>query len=86
LLVSTIQAVAAGFAETRGLRCMSGAPFPLTPETTVIPLPGGDFETGGKVPQGWAVGGGRIVVGNDAPQGRAYCRLEARRGASRCLS
>ena len=28
-----------------------------------------------------ALGGGKIVVGSDAPQGTAYCRLEGRKGA-----
>jgi hypothetical protein len=81
LPVGTIPAVAAGPAETRGLRSMSATPFPLPPTATVIPLPGGDFEGGGKVRQGWALGGCKIVTGDDAPQGKAYCRLEARKGS-----
>jgi hypothetical protein len=71
LLTSRIPAVAAGAADTRGLRCVSRAPFSVPQGTTVIPLPGGDFETGGKAPQGWSLGGGKILFGSDAPQGKS---------------
>ena len=67
--------------EIRGLRCVSGSAFAAPPGTVGIPLAGGDFESAGKALQGWAIGGGKIVAGDDAPQGKAYCRLEARKGA-----
>jgi hypothetical protein len=70
-------AVAAELAETRGLQWVSDHPFPAPEGTSRIPIPGGDFETEGKVPPGWDVQGGRIVTAEDAPQGRAYCRIKA---------
>lgn len=66
--------------EHRGLRCSSSADFPVPVEARIIPLPGGDFETGGKTPSGWGLGGGRVLVADDAPQGRAYGRVPVRQG------
>jgi hypothetical protein len=42
--------------------------------TSLVPLAGGDFETVGKTPAGWALGGGHIVTADDAS-----CTQPARR-------
>ena len=60
-----------------GLRAISGEAFPAPAETKAIPVPGGDFETAGEPPPGWTFGNAQVVVADDAPQGKAYCRLEA---------
>jgi len=66
--------------EQRGLRCVSRSYFPTPEGTQAIPLPGGDFETEGKLPAGWAIGRGEVVTAPDAPQGKSYCRIPARTG------
>ena len=53
--------------EKPGLRCIGSAYFPVPDGAVTVPLPGGDFETDGKVPAGWALGGGQIVTADDAP-------------------
>jgi len=81
LLPQVVPAEAAISAATRELRCLSNTPFPVPVGTTAIPVPQGDFESALKVPPGWGIWGGRIVVGDDAPQGKAYCRLKAQKGS-----
>ncbi len=77
---SMAQANPTGSGDIRGLRCITSAPIPAPPKTTAIAIPGGDFETGGKTPPGWAIGSGKIVLAADAPQGKAYCRIKAGKG------
>jgi hypothetical protein len=60
--------------QRRGLLCISDASLPVPAGAQLIPLAGGDFETDGKVPPGWGIGG-TIVAADDAPQGKAYCRI-----------
>ena len=66
--------------EKPGLRCVGRAYFPVPDGAVPVPLPGGDFETDGKVPAGWALGGGQIVTADDAPQGKCYYQFPARKG------
>jgi hypothetical protein len=40
-----------------------------------------DFETDGKFPTGWSQGNGEVVVAADAPQGRTYFRMKAKKSA-----
>ena len=47
---------------TARVASMSDKPFPVPAGTTAIPVPRGDFETARKVPPGWGIWGGRIVV------------------------
>ena len=68
--------------EVRGIRCISSNAFPVPMGTKVVPMPGGDFETDGKFPPGWSQGNGEIVVGDDAPQGKAYFRMKAKTNAA----
>ena len=63
--------------EVRGLRCISDQPFPVPAGSEIIPVPGGDFETGGRMPDGWEGDKGKVVVASDAPQGKAYFQMEA---------
>jgi hypothetical protein len=74
---SAAHAIAASADDILGLRCVTSAPIPAPPGTTAIPLPGGDFEGGAKLPSGWSIGSGKIVLADDAPQGKAYCRIDA---------
>jgi hypothetical protein len=70
----------AGSADVHGLCAMSSKPFPRPAGSVEIPLPGGDFETGGKLPPRWTADVGKVVVADDAPQGKAYFRMEIRQG------
>jgi len=63
-----------------GLRRIGDKPFPVPPEAKVIPLPGGNFETDGKMPAGWQAEKGRIVTAADAPEGKAYFQMEVVNG------
>lgn len=67
--------------EKPGLRCVGSAYFPVPEGTTSVPLPGGDFETDGKVPPRWVVGGGHVIAAADAPQGKHYVQFPARKGS-----
>ena len=66
--------------QRRGLRCISTSGFPVPADARIVPLPGADFETDGKTPPGWGIGGGTVVVADDAPQGKAYGRIPVRQG------
>jgi len=66
--------------ERRGLRCLSVADFPAPADAKAVPLPGADFETGGKTPPGWGLGGGQVLAAGDAPQGQAYAHVPVRQG------
>ncbi len=70
--------------DRHGLRCISRSDFPVPADAKVVPLPAADFETGGKTPPGWGLGGGQIVVADDAPQGKVFgaCSLLTCRSAS----
>ena len=73
------EAGALGPEDRSGLRCISSKPFP-TPEGSKVMMEI-DFETDGKVPPGWSQGNGEVVVAADAPQGRAYFRMKAKKNA-----
>jgi hypothetical protein len=70
----------AGAAQRRGLLSIGDSELPAPADAQVIPLPGADFEGDGKSPPGWGIGAGEIVAADDAPQGRAYCRIPLRQG------
>ena len=40
-----------------------------------------DFESDGKLPAGWTQGNGEVVTAKDAPQGKAYFRMKAKKNA-----
>lgn len=73
------RAEAPGLEDRAGLRRMSSKSFPV-PEGDKI-LAESDFETDGKIPPGWSQGNGEVVVAGDAPQGKAYFRMKAKRNA-----
>jgi hypothetical protein len=62
-----------------GLRCISSKAFPV-PEGAKV-LAECDFETDGKLSQGWSQGNGAVVTAADAPQGKAYFRMKAKKNA-----
>ena len=66
--------------EVKGLRCISDHPFPAPAGSEAVPIPGGDFGTDGKVPEGWQGDKGKVVVSPDAPNGKAYYEIEAVNG------
>ena len=66
--------------ERKGLRRISDKPFPVPSGAEGIPLPGGNFETDGKMPSGWQAEKGKIVTAADAPEGRAYFQMEVVNG------
>lgn len=81
LWIQAVQAEPGIPVTTREMRCLSNKPFPAPVGTTAIRVPQGDFEaSASKVPPDWGVWGGKIVEAADAPQGKAYCRLKARKG------
>ena len=79
---SALGAAAAPVEKTREARLLSDKPLPIPKGTVAIPLAGGDFETGGKAPAGWDLRNAQIIASADAPQGKAYCRIEAKKGGS----
>ena len=64
------------------MRCISAKPFPVPNGSEIIAIPGGDFETDGKIPTGWDAQKGQVVAANDAPQGKAYYKIEAIAGTT----
>jgi len=66
--------------ERRGLLCIRVTDVPVPADAKAVPLPGADFETGGKTPSGWGLGSGQVLVADAAPQGRAYARIPVRQG------
>jgi hypothetical protein len=72
----TASANSSGDEERKGILCLSSRPFAVPAGSETIPMPGGDFETAGSMPPGWASEKGRVVVAADAPQGRAYYQME----------
>ena len=82
LLVLTVVAPTSAAEETRppekpGLVPIGDAYFPVPKGAVPIALSGGDFETGGEWPAGWVRNRCEVVTGDDAPQGRSYCRMPA---------
>jgi hypothetical protein len=69
-----------GAPEKGGVRCVGRHYFPVPEGTEAVPMPGGDFETDGKTPPGWVLGGGQVVTADDAPQGGSYAQFPARKG------
>lgn len=74
-----VHAETSGTEDRSGLRCISSKPFPV-PEGDRILLEC-DFEADGKLPPGWSQGNGEVMVADDAPQGRAYFRMKAKKSA-----
>jgi len=68
--------------EIRGFRCISRKRFPVPKESKIISMAGTDFETAGKFPPGWSQGNGEVVIGTDAPQGKAFFRMKAKKSAA----
>jgi hypothetical protein len=77
---SPAEAETAGARERSGLSCISSKPFPVPDGSKVISGFSADFETPA-LPQGWAQGMGGVVTADDAPQGKAYFRMPAKKGA-----
>jgi hypothetical protein len=71
------QAEPAGPADRQGLRAISRTPFPVPSDAvTVFEC---TFEDSPKVPPGWSPGNGEIVTAADAPEGKAYFRMRAKK-------
>jgi hypothetical protein len=69
--------------DSAGSLCsMSSKPFAVPAGSVEIAIPGGDFETDGRLPPGWVADLGKVVVASDAPQGEAYARAPAPRRAA----
>ena len=66
--------------ERSGLSCISGKPFPVPDGSKVISAFSADFETRA-LPPGWSQGMGEVVTADDAPEGKAYFRMAAKKGA-----
>jgi hypothetical protein len=71
-----------GRQDFRGLRCLSSKPFAVPEGSVETAIPGGDFEMAPRLPPGWYCGDGKIVVADDAPQGKAYFRMPIRRNTA----
>ena len=65
--------------ERAGLRCISSKPFPMPAGSKV--LAGCDFEADGKLPPGWGQGKGEVVSTTEAPQGKAFFKMQAKKSA-----
>ncbi len=63
--------------EKPGLVPIGETYFPVPEGAVPIELLGGDFETGGEWPAGWVRNRCEVVTADDAPQGKAYCRMPA---------
>lgn len=63
--------------EKPGLVAEGRAYFPFPDGCEGLSVAGGEFETGGALPEDWSAGGDGIEVvhGPDAPQGRGYLRM-----------
>ncbi len=68
-----------GAEERLGLRRISSKAFPV-PEGSQV-LFECDFEDGMKLPSGWSQGRGETVAADDAPQGKAFFRMPAKKNA-----
>ena len=77
---SPAQAETTGVQERSGLSCVSSKPFPVPDGSKLFSAFSADFESGA-IPPGWAQGMGEVVTAPDAPQGKAYFRMPARKGA-----
>jgi len=78
---NSAQAETAGVQERTGLSCISSKPFPVPDGSKVISMFSADLENGA-LPQGWGQGMGEVVTAPDAPQGKAYFRMPAKKGAN----
>jgi hypothetical protein len=78
---SPAQAETPAIQQRSGLSCISGKPFPVPDGSKIIAGFNADFETGG-LPQGWSQGRGRVVTAADAPHGKCYFHMPAKKGAN----
>jgi len=74
-----LQAETPGPEDRPGLRCISRKAFPVPAGSQI--LVESDFETDAKLPPGWSQGNGEVVDAADAPQGKAYFRMKAKKNA-----
>jgi hypothetical protein len=65
-----------------GLHTVSTKPYPVPADSKPVPMDGGDFETPGTFPAGWSQGGGEVIAATDAPQGKAYFSMKAKKGSA----
>jgi hypothetical protein len=70
---------ATGVGERSGLRCVSSKPFPVPDGSKAVAEC--DFEAAGKIHEGWGQGNGEVVAADDAPHGKAYFRMKAKKNA-----
>jgi hypothetical protein len=76
--ISAVRAQTTGAEERNGLRRISSKVFPVPDGSKIIPEISCDFESGDKLPAGWGQGNGEVVAAADAPQGKAYFRMDAK--------
>lgn len=72
-------AVTEGTQDRSGLRCISSKAFPIPGESKLMAE--SNFELSGKLPPSWSQGDGEVVTAEDAPQGKAYFRMKAKKNA-----
>lgn len=77
---SPAHAQTTGVQERSGLSCISSKPFVVPEGSKALSAFSADFENGA-LPQGWGKGMGEVVTAPDAPQGKAYFRMPAKKGA-----
>ncbi|HEY3900809.1 MAG TPA: hypothetical protein VGM54_19520 [Chthoniobacter sp.] len=66
-----------GTEDRQGLRCISRTAFPVP--SGVEAVVECSFEGSAKVPPGWSPGNGEVVTAPDAPEGKAYFRMRAKK-------
>ena len=72
-----VRADPTGIEDHHGLRCVSRTAFPVpSGAETVVEC---SFEGSNKVPSGWSPGNGEVVTAPDAPEGKAYFRMRAKK-------
>ena len=78
---SPAQAQTAGVQERTGLSCISGKPFPVPDGSKIIVGFSADFQSAA-LPQGWSQGRGEVVTAADAPHGKCYFHMPAKKGTN----
>jgi hypothetical protein len=80
ILGSAVHAQSSAGQDRYGLRCVSSKPFDVPPESSAVSAADCDFEQV-KLPPGWGRARGEVITADDAPQGKAYFRMSAMKGA-----
>ncbi len=78
---STVHAETPEVQDRSGLSCISRKAFSVPEGSKFIPEFTVDFESGRTLPKGWSQGNGEVVTAADAPQGKAYLRMKAKKSS-----